>query len=153
MPSRIFHVAIHDLRRKGDNDFKFVVGKNDLKHGPTLIRVVDELHRLYARRASKSHGKFSTDDVNFPTQGFLRVYIDEGSKDFETLTTSLMTTLVTQARCKAGATGGHVFFVHFEDDAKQFVMIAIVNDRLIAMTCCSCTTWRKTTRGRACACW
>ncbi|OKO73878.1 nucleoid-associated protein [Bradyrhizobium sp. NAS96.2] len=130
MPSKIFHVAIHDLRRKGEDDFEFVVGKNDLKHGSTLTRVVDELHHLYARRASKSHGKFSADDVNFPTQGFLRIYIDGGSKDFETLTTSLMTTLVTQARRKTGATGGHVFFVHFEDDGKQFVMIAIVNDRL-----------------------
>lgn len=130
MPSTIFHVAIHDLRRKGENDFEFVVGKTDLKRGTTVSRVVDELHRLYARRASKSHGKFSTDKDNFPTQTFLRTYLDGGSKDFKTLTTSLMTTLVAQARRKPGATGGHVFFVHFEDDAKQFVMIAIVNDKL-----------------------
>lgn len=130
MPSNIFHVAIHDLRRKAESDFEFVVGKNDLKRGPTVVRVVDELHRLYARRASKSHGKFSTDTANFPTQGFIRTYIDKGSKDFDLLTTSLMTTLVAQARRKPGATGGHVFFVHFEDEAKQFIMIAIVNDRL-----------------------
>jgi nucleoid-associated protein len=130
MPNKIFHVAIHDLRRKGENDFEFIVGKNDLKQGPTVVRVVDELHRLYARRASKSHGKFSIDAVNFPTQKFIRTYIDKGSNDFDLLTTSLMTTLVTQARRKPGATGGHVFFVHFENEAKHFIMIAIVNDRL-----------------------
>src|ERR1700712_4021558 len=123
MPSNIFHVAIHDLRRKTETDFEFVVGKTDLKQGPTVRRVVDELHRLYARRASKSHGKFSTDTVNFPTQGFLRTYLDGGARDFESLTTSLMTTLVAQARRKVGATGGHVFFVHFEDDSRQFIMI------------------------------
>jgi nucleoid-associated protein len=82
------------------------------------------------RGASKSHGKFSTDTANFPTQGFIRTYIDQGSNDFDSLTTSLMTTLVAQARRKPGATGGHVFFVHFEDEAKQFIMIAIVNDRI-----------------------
>lgn len=130
MPNKIFHVAIHDLRRKGENDFEFVVGKTDLKKGVTVNRVVDELHRLYARRASKSHGKFSTDSVHFPTQTYLRTYLDRGSKDFKALTNSLMTTLVTQARRKPGATGGHVFFVHFEDDSKQFLMIAIVNDKL-----------------------
>lgn len=130
MPSNIFHVAIHDLRRKGENDFEFVVGKNDLKKGATVVRVVDELHRLYARRASKSHGKFSADTANFPTQGYIRTYVDNGSKEFDQLTTALMTTLVTQARRKTGATGGHVFFVHFEDEAKHFIMIAIVNDRL-----------------------
>lgn len=130
MPSNIFHVAIHDLKKKTENEFEFVVGKNDLKKGPTVVRVVDELHRLYARRASKSHGKFSTDAANFPTQGFIRTYISQGSTNFDLLTTSLMTTLVAQARRKPGATGGHVFFVHFEDEAKQFIMIAIVNDRL-----------------------
>ncbi|MGX0962544.1 nucleoid-associated protein [Bradyrhizobium japonicum] len=130
MPSKIFHVAIHDLHRKGENDFEFVVGKTDLKRGATVNRVVDELHRLYARRASKSHGKFSNDTDHFPTQKYLRAYLDGGSKDFKALTSSLMNTLVTQARRKPGATGGHVFFVHFEDDSKQFVMIAIVNDKL-----------------------
>lgn len=130
MPINIFHVAIHDLRRKDENDFEFIVGKNDLKKGATVVRVVDELHRLYARRASKSHGKFSTDTANFPTQGNIRTYVDNGSKEFDQLTAALMTTLVTQARRKTGATGGHVFFVHFEDEAKQFIMIAIVNDRL-----------------------
>jgi len=130
VPNNIFHVAIHDLKRKTENDFEFIVGKTDLTQGPTVRRVVDELHRLYARRASKSHGKFSADKVNFPTQTFLRQYLDSGSNDFEALTTSLMTTLVTQARRKTAATGGHVFFVHFEDDGKHFIMIAIVNDRL-----------------------
>lgn len=130
MPNKIFHVAIHDLRRKGENDFEFVVGKTDLKRGDTVNRVVDELHLLYARRASKSHGKFSSDSVNFPTQTYLRTYLDGGNKDFKALTNSLMTTLVTQARRRPGATGGHVFFVHFEDASKQFLMIAIVNDKL-----------------------
>lgn len=130
MPSRIYHVAIHDLRRKSEDEFEFVVGKNDLQKGPTVVRVVDELHKLYARRASKLHGKFSADTVNFPTQGFVRTYIDQGSKEFDVLTASLMTILVTQARRKPGATGGHVFFVHFEDDAQQYIMIAIVNDKL-----------------------
>lgn len=130
MLSQIFHVAIHDLRRKAENDFEFVVGRNDLKKGSTVVRVVDELHRLYARRSSKSHGKFSADSANFPTQSFIRSYVEQGATDFEALTTSLMTTLVAQARRKPGATGGHVFFVHFEDEARQFIMIAIVNDRL-----------------------
>ncbi len=131
MMVKIINVAIHDLRKTA-TDFEFVVGKPDIKASPTVQRVVDDLHQMYARRASKSHGKFSGDTINFPTQGFLRDYLNGGSVDFATLTTSLMTTLVIQARRKAGATGGHVFFVHFEDSAKEFVMVAIVNDRLNA---------------------
>jgi nucleoid-associated protein len=131
MVAKIFNVAIHDLRRT-DLNFEFIVGKPDVKASPTVQRVVEDLHNLYARRASKSHGKFSTDTVNFPSQQFLREYLEGGSSDFSGLTTSLMTTLVTQARRKPGSTGGHVFFVHFEDSAKQFMMITIVNDRLNA---------------------
>ena len=131
LASKIIHVAIHDLR-KTETDFEFVTGKPDVKAGPTVQRVVDDLHSLYVRRASKSHGKFSADIVNFPTQAFLRAYLEADSSDFGALTTSLMTTLVIQARRKPGATGGHVFFVHFESGSKQFLMIAIVNDRLNA---------------------
>lgn len=131
MMGKIIHVAIHDLRKTGA-DFQFVTGKPDLKASHTVQRVVDDLHQMYARRASKSHGKFSSDIVNFPTQVFLRDYLKGGSVDFASLTTSLMRTLVIQAKRKPGATGGHVFFVHFEDGAKEFMMVAIVNDRLNA---------------------
>jgi hypothetical protein len=59
--SKIFHAAIHDLRKTTETDFEVVVGKTNLRTGPTVQRVVDDLHNLYARRASKSHGKFSAD--------------------------------------------------------------------------------------------
>jgi nucleoid-associated protein len=131
LANSIIHVAIHDLR-KTQAEFEFVPGRPDVKAGPTVQRVVDDLHTLYSRRASKSHGKFSADTVNFPTQSFLHEYLKGGSADFGALTAALMTTLVTQAKRKTGATGGHVFFVHFQDNSKQFIMIAIVNDRLNA---------------------
>lgn len=132
MASTITHVAIHDLQKKSDSEFEFVPGKPNVKTGKTVQRVVDDLHGLYARRTTKSHGKFAIDTDNYPTQKFLKTYLDGGAKDFDTLTASLMRTLATQAQRKPGATGGHVFFVHFQDGSKHFLMIAIVNDRLNA---------------------
>jgi hypothetical protein len=77
MPSNILHVAIHDLTRKAENGFAFVVGKNDLELEPTLCV---QRARLCARRASESHGKLSSDMANVPKQGVIRAISIRGPR-------------------------------------------------------------------------
>jgi nucleoid-associated protein len=129
MPNNIISVAVHDLIKTEDG-FNIVLGRDSLPVNKTTQRVVDDLHELYSRRSSKSHGRFSENDADYPTQGHLRAYVESDPPDFARLTSSLMTTLQIQARRRANAAGGHVFFAHFEREERQFLLVAIVNDKL-----------------------
>ncbi|NKJ38729.1 nucleoid-associated protein [Rhizobium sp. SG570] len=132
MVDKVLQVAIHDLRRKGVGDFEIILGKAQLKISETVERVVNELHALYASKATKAHGKFSDQVVNYPAQTFIGDFQKSGYKDFADLTKKLMDTLAFQAKQKAGATGGHVLFAHIEKDNQVFLMVAIINDKLSA---------------------
>lgn len=128
MPNVIRHVTIHDLRKNG-SAFEVVAGTAGRAITPTVQRVVDELHDLYSKRASKAHGKFSADEDNYPVQRFLKEFLDGGSVAFNDLTARMMNTLAAKA-ANTAATGGHVFFAAFERDGRTYLMVAIVNDRL-----------------------
>ncbi|WP_181172990.1 nucleoid-associated protein [Mesorhizobium sp. B2-7-3] len=127
--NNIINVAVHDLRKVADN-FEIVLGNSHLRVTDPVQRVVDQLHQLYGRRTSKSHGKFSDDEDNYPTQRHLREYISADANNFGVLTEALMKTLAVNAGAKAAATGGHVFFAHFAREERHFLMVAIVNDTL-----------------------
>lgn len=108
------------------------MGRPDLAVTAPVQRVIDELHELYSRRGSKTHGRFSTDEDDYPMQRFLRDYVDGGGDAFGPMTERMMRTLETQARRKPNAGGGHVFFAHFANDKGTFLLIAILNDKLSA---------------------
>lgn len=129
MSNNIVAVAIHDLAKTSDG-FQVRLGKPQLAITKTAQRVIDDLSNLYSRRASKSHGKFSTNEDYSPTQKHLREFVDGDLTEFGTLTANLMTTLQKQASFKGAATGGHVFFAHFERESRQFLLVAIITDKL-----------------------
>ena len=129
MPNRIISAAVHDLRR-GAAGFDVTLSDHPLQITATVQRVIDELHDMYSRRSSKSHGRFSDDAANYPTEDHVREYFDGRDPAFLSLTSRLMTTLRLQAQRRPSASGGHVFFSHFEKDQKEFIMIAVVSDRL-----------------------
>ncbi|NTF35024.1 nucleoid-associated protein [Rhizobium skierniewicense] len=128
MANIIKKVAIHDLEPAG-RGFEIKLGKNDLPITKTAQRVIDLLYSLYNRRASKSHGKFAEDEVNYPTQIHVGTYNEEGFADFNKLTADMMLTLKKEASQK-NARGGHVFFSHFHRDEKDYLLVAIINDTL-----------------------
>ncbi len=130
MTNQIINVAIHDLERV-DDGFRVKSGNDHLAVTPTTQRVVDDLYQLYSRRASKSHGKFSTADDAAPTEKHLRDYLDQRT-NFADLTDKMMATLKHQAGLRNAAQGGHVFFAHFSRDGRQFLLVAILNDKLSA---------------------
>ncbi|MFG1225282.1 nucleoid-associated protein [Xanthobacter wiegelii] len=130
MTNQIITVAIHDLER-GEDGFRVKAGNDHLAVTSTTQRVVDELYELYSRRASKSHGKFSLADDAAPTEQHLRDYLNQ-TIDFAGLTDKMMATLKHQAGLRNAAQGGHVFFAHFSRDGRQFLLVAILNDKLSA---------------------
>lgn len=134
MADRIIEVAIHNLLRSDDGVYSVIPGNSAIAVTQTATRLIDELHKLYARRPSKAYGKFSDHAINYPTSINLQKYL-EGNANFETLTLALMATLAKQAQAKAASTGGHVFFAHFEREDAHYVLVTIVTDKLsIALT-------------------
>lgn len=131
MPDRIFAVAIHHLQKASTGSYSVLRGNSAIAITQTAERLIGELHKLYSRRASKAYGKFSTDEENYPTPVNLRKYL-KGKMDFAALTLALMATLAKEAQAKTASTGGHVFFAHFEKDKVQYLLVAIVTDKLSA---------------------
>lgn len=128
--NRIVHVAVHDLV-KYDNVFDVVSGAGNVPVTATAQRLIDSLYKLYNRRTSKSHGRFNDDVDNYPTQKHINEY-RSGSTDFSSLTLQMMATLKKEAGNKAAATGGHVFFAHFQREDRDYLLVTIINDKLSA---------------------
>lgn len=131
MPDNIIKVAIHHLERDADNIYQVHQGNGQLTVGSTAKRLIDELHRLYARRPSKAYGKFSANTADYPTSLRLTEYITNQAS-FEDTTLALMNTLAKEAQARAASEGGHVFFAHFQRDNRQYILVAIVNDKVSA---------------------
>ncbi|WP_162922223.1 nucleoid-associated protein [Asaia bogorensis] len=131
MTDSIFNVAIHHLKRDDDNNYGVHKGNGQLTVGPTAKRLIDDLHKHYARRPSKSYGKFSEDVSNYPTSLRISEYF-ESKVSFEHMTMALMSTLAKEAQARSASEGGHVFFAHFGRDEKQYILVAIVNDKVSA---------------------
>lgn len=130
MTDRIYQMAIHHLE-KVDDTYKVTQGSGNIEINPTTKRVVDEMHKVYARRPSKSYGKFVLNDPNYPTPTAIQQFLS-GSTDFEQLTIRLMDTLKSQAQSRPASEGGHVFFAHFMRDAVDYLLVSIVTDKLSA---------------------
>lgn len=112
MADNIIKVAIHHLARNPDNIYEVQQGNGQLAVSATAKRLIDELHKLYARRPSKAYGKFSENTVNYPTSIRLTEYLSQ-TASFEDTTIALMNTLAKEAQGRAASEGGHVFFAHF----------------------------------------
>jgi nucleoid-associated protein len=130
LPNDIINLTVHEHRRI-EGRFEVRLRGAPLPVNPLTQKVVDDLHELYRRRSSKAHGRFAADAVQFPTQTFVQAYMNAGATAdaFATLTGDLMTTLDVRARARPNAGGGHVLFAHFETEGRQFLLVAIVNEK------------------------
>lgn len=130
LDNEIINVIVHSLYR---TDVGFIVDdrKNVLEVGETVQRLIDQLAKIYAGKAGKSHGRFEEDVANYPVSTFLESYYVHGASDFVSTTFQMAETLKKSAQVTA-STGGHVFFAHFmrkADSAHHFI-VAILNDEL-----------------------
>ena len=128
--NEIVAMAVHDLERH-DGAYQVKPATKTLAVTKTTQRVIDELYDLYNRRATKSHGKFTTAE-GYPTEDQVRDYVEDPEPDFLRLTTRMMETLRNQAQARSASTGGHVLFAHFQREARDFLLVAIVSDKLSA---------------------
>ena len=128
--NKIVALAIHDIERR-DGTYQVQAADKQLAVTSTTQRVIDELYDLYNRRASKSHGKFTTSE-GYPTQAQVRDYVEDPENDFLRLTVRMMETLRSQAQARSASTGGHVLFAHFRREGHDYLLVAIITDKLSA---------------------
>ncbi len=128
--NKIVALAIHDIERR-DGTYQVQAADKQLAVTSTTQRVIDELYDLYNRRASKSHGKFTTAE-GYPTQAQVRDYVEDPENDFLRLTLRMMETLRSQAQARSASTGGHVLFAHFRREGHDYLLVAIITDKLSA---------------------
>ena len=128
--NEIVALAIHDLERR-DGVYRVQAADKQLQVTTTTQRLIDELYDLYNRRASKTHGKFTAAE-GYPTQAQVRNYVDDPEKDFLKLTSRMMETLRNQAQARSASTGGHVLFAHFRRETRDYLLVAIITDKLSA---------------------
>lgn len=128
--NEIVALTIHDIERR-DGAYQVLAADRGLEVTSTTQRLIDELYDLYNRRASKTHGKFTTAE-GYPTQSQVRDYVDEPGQDFLRLTVRMMETLRNQAQARSASTGGHVLFAHFRREARDYLLVAIITDKLSA---------------------
>lgn len=131
MSNKIVSAAIHHLNKDSTGVYHVSIGNGDLTVSSTANRLIDDLHRLYSRRPSKAYGRFSDDKANFPTSVRISEYLNK-QETFQDTTIALMYTLAKEAGSRTASEGGHVFFAHFIRDDKQFILVAIVNDKISA---------------------
>lgn len=62
----------------------------------------------------------------------MREYVEAPRTDFLQLTSRMMETLRVQAQARSASTGGHVLFAHFRRDGRDYLLVAIVTDKLSA---------------------
>jgi nucleoid-associated protein len=128
--NEIIALAVHDLERR-EGAYQVRLATRILPASPTTQRVVDDLYDLYNRRTSKSHGKFTTAD-GYPTQSQIREYVEADEPDFLALTARMMDNLRKHAAGRSASEGGHVFFAQFRRETRDFLLVAIITDKLSA---------------------
>lgn len=128
--NEIVGLAIHKLDRVA-GAYQVVAADKQLPVTETTQRVIDELYDLYNGRASKSHGKFTTKE-GYPTESQVTAYMTGSPPNFLEMTTRLMETLRLQAQARSASLGGHVLFAHFRRETRDFLLVAIITEKLSA---------------------
>ncbi|SAK98589.1 Nucleoid-associated protein YejK [Caballeronia temeraria] len=102
-----------------------LIGIND-----PVERLVSDLHRSYSDKSGKGYGKFEADEDNYPMPRYARDYFVEQSIDFYEMSVRMMNTLRDRAQNEQLATGGYVLIAHVNNGSTDFLLVAIVTDRM-----------------------
>lgn len=97
---------------------------------PTVQRVVDHVHKLFADKIGKGYGRFEENEDEFPAIKYVRRYVSEGGPDFLEFSLELMDHLRARAEVEQLATGGYVLIAMIDNGATRFLLVAIVTETL-----------------------
>jgi nucleoid-associated protein len=126
----IFGLVVHKLIKARQGEADFVPRDSLVDVTPTVQRLIDQIHKLYAERQSKGYGKFEDDEDNFPMHRYARDYFVDKKISFYDLSVAMMRTLKKSASNAPLSTGGFVLITHVSNGANDFILVALVTDVL-----------------------
>lgn len=92
-------------------------------------RLIDAIHEKYSKLTGKSFGTFEANLDNYPTQKYLKEYLD-GENSFHELSVKLMERLEFCAKNQSLAKGGYVLISKMSIEAEDYFLVAVVTDVL-----------------------
>jgi nucleoid-associated protein len=126
--AEITHCIVHRLDKvQHERVATVVLREQESAVNPSMQRLVDHLQKQYGGRVGKGYGRFEEDVDEYPTQRYLRLYLD-GQLDFVAMTHRLMQHLRYRAEVVAPATGGYVLMALLRQDNRQYLLVAMVTE-------------------------
>lgn len=127
---RITGLIVHKLIKERQLKAQVVPRNAVVPVNEAVERLVSEIHRLYSEKAGKGYGKFEANEDNFPMPRLAREYFNDHSLDFYQLSLRMMEVLRDRADNEPLSTGGYVLVAHVNNGATDFLLVAIVTDKI-----------------------
>ncbi len=128
----IKHIIYHILNKE-------IQGSTDIDHSPTEItptevhlNFLSKLTEAYSGKAGKGFGQFDADEDSYPMPKIVRDYLN--NQNFYVATERMMNTLSTRIQDQPLATGGKVFIIHFEENHNEYLLIAMLSEKMAFST-------------------
>lgn len=124
----IKHITYHILHKQQNESATKELNPTPFTPNSAHQNFLDKLTKAYKGKAGKGFGTFDVDEDNFPMPKLLRDYFSDS--DFQNLTVRMMNILLTKIQNQGFATGGKVFIAHYEAQGCDYMLIAILSDRI-----------------------
>lgn len=122
----IENLTYHILHKEQNGTATLELNPNQIEPEEAHQNFLDTLTRAYRGRAGKRFGEFDSNEDNFPLPRFLRDYLTDNN--FQRLTERMMNNLLTKIQNQTLATGGKVFIAHYQEQNKDYLLVAILSD-------------------------
>ncbi|GAE48550.1 nucleoid-associated protein [Xanthomonas arboricola pv. pruni] len=127
----ILQATIHRLAKDqyahGDGTVDVQLRNSLLPINPLLARVAEQTVKLFAKRGNNT-GTFGDDEDAFRFPVRLKEYRNEDI-DFLEFSEFVVAIIENKMKFVVGATGGHAFFLHYEQGGAEYLLVALLKLR------------------------
>lgn len=124
----IKHITYHILHKEQNGEARKEINPTPFTPNESHQNFLDKLTKAYKSKAGKGFGSFDNNEDSFPMPRLLRDYFVDN--DFQNLTVRMINILLSKIESQSFATGGKVFISHYEDQNRDYMIIAILVDRI-----------------------
>nr|WP_314266770.1 nucleoid-associated protein [uncultured Moellerella sp.] len=122
------HITYHILNKEQQGDGTLELSPSPFEPNSAHLNFLAALKKAYTSRAGKGFGSFDTDEDSYPMPKLLRDYFSDN--DFHNLSVRMMNVLLSKINSQSLATGGKVFITHYEDQEHDYMLIAILSEKV-----------------------
>lgn len=132
----IKHIIYHILNKEVQGSTDIVPSPTEITPTKVHLNFLNKLTEAYSGKAGKGFGQFDSDEDSYPMPKIVRDYLND--QNFYAATERMMNTLSNRIQDQPLATGGKVFIIHFEENRSEYLLIAILSEKIAFST----TDWQ-----------